>query len=88
MELKITRVIWNDMPQHEDIKVTEYIYPHDIAKIGQSLKGESFTEILFSWGDFITISEEVSEFKSRVDKFIKQKEEDEREEERRRDLGY
>jgi hypothetical protein len=88
MELKINRVVGNDVPEHKDLNIVEYVYVQDITKISQSIKSKDLCDVMFTWGETITVGMGVTEFKNYVDNFIKKQDEEKREEERRRDLGY
>jgi len=87
MQLKIERVIWNDIPEHQEIRIIGYIYVEDIMRIEESLKNRKYTELMMAGNELLTITEQVDIFKKRVDKFNKQYKIDERKEEQRRDLG-
>jgi len=75
MQLKIERIIWNEVEEHPDIKITEYVYTNTLIKISRALRNKKYTEITFDNGEVITINEQVDKFKKRVDKFIKDEEE-------------
>jgi len=74
MQLKINRIVWNEVAEHKDVIITEYIYIDDISKIGRALRNDKQTEITFTNGEVITVNEQVDKLKKRVDKFIKDEE--------------
>lgn len=87
MELEVQRVLGNDVAEHEDIFRTVFVLTDTLFKLEQCKSNEDRTTILFSWGEEITINEEIHNFKNRVDKFIKDENERRREEAKNNDLG-
>jgi len=75
MDLRVKRILSNDIKEHDDVFREVYITVDSIVKIEQSLTtpGDN-TEILFSWGEYIVIDENIHKFKDRVDEYNKNKE--------------
>jgi len=87
MELEVKRVLTNDVLEHEDIIRIVFIIPGTVVKIEQGVSSEDRTTLLFSWGEEITIEENVYNFKKRVDKFLKDEDDRIREENKQDSLG-
>jgi len=87
MDLEVKRVLGNDVLEHEDIIRTVFVIPETLVKMEQGKSDEDRTTLMFSWGEEITIEENIYNFKNRLDKFVKDEYEKAREESKNNDLG-
>ena len=87
MKLKVERVYWHDNANEGERYKIMFIYPDSINTIEESMRGSEYTEILYSWGEHITVREPIMEFKERVDNLIIELENEERRREQNRNLG-
>ena len=87
MDLEVKRVLGNDVLEHEDIIRTVFVIPETLVKMEQGKSDEDRTTLMFSWGEEITIEENIYNFKKRLDKFVKDEYEKAREESKNNDLG-
>jgi len=87
MDLEVKRVLVNDVVEHEPVYRSVYIIPETVVKAEQGVSSEERTTLTFTWGEEITIQENVHTFKKRVDTYIETENEKRREEERNKGLG-
>lgn len=88
MELEVKRIVWNEVPEHDDVIKVAFIEVDGIMKLEQSIRDNNQTELVLAHGETITIAEDIYKFKKRVELFKKQEEDEKREQEKRDDLGF
>ena len=59
MDLEVKRVLGNDVAEHEDIIRVVFIIPETLVKMEQGKSDEDRTTLTFSWGEEITIEENI-----------------------------
>ena len=87
MDLEVKRVLGNDVAEHEDIIRTVFVIPETLVKMEQGKSNEDRTTLMFSWGEEITIEENIYKFKNRLEAFVDGEIEKRKEEERNNELG-
>jgi hypothetical protein len=87
MNLEVKRVLANDVAEHEDILRTVFVIPETLVKMEQGKSDEDRTTLMFSWGEEITIEENIYKFKTRLEAFINGEDEKRKQNRKDEELG-
>jgi competence transcription factor ComK len=83
MEITLSRVYDNDVPEHKPVFKKKKVYLDTIESIEESINNINYTKITLANGDEFQINESYASIENRIETLL----EDKKDEERNRHLG-